>query len=254
MLVFFYSFYVVMWTTKIVFFLSLSLLLLCLQKWSFVLGRSFALRNSLMSLVSLSSQLIFLVRKKRENLYLYTRRKKRDKNRIESNTLNSINLFFLFSRFIKKESSSSFYHWFLFCSLNDKHIFIDNVGRFDMSSSWRRKNDNVPQNKWSSIVVDVFLSRSTTTYTQLRKYVVRRWASRPLNSITNLMSNGEDRVEIREPIRTIEIETVATNSKTSIDEDNRYIILYINKQKKKLIYVNSSRYFETKYYSHFQIL
>jgi hypothetical protein len=82
--------------------LSLSLLLFCLQKWSFVLARSFTLRNSLMSLVSLSSQPIFLVggKKTRKSIFIYKyeKGKTRDKNRIESNTMNSINLFF-FRRF-----------------------------------------------------------------------------------------------------------------------------------------------------------
>lgn len=136
----------------------------------------------------------FFSKKGREKIYIYIylfekEKKKKDKNRIESNTLNSINLFF-FSRFIERIIID-------FPSIlwtTNIYILIDKDGRFDMSSSWRRKKDNVPQNKWSSIVVDVFLSRSTTTYIQLRKYVIRRWASRSLNSITILMNNDEYRV------------------------------------------------------------
>ena len=62
------------------------------------LVRSFALRNSLMSLVSLSSQPIFLLEEKRKSIficvYIQERERKGDKHRIESNTLNSINFFF----------------------------------------------------------------------------------------------------------------------------------------------------------------
>ena len=214
-----------MWTTKIVFSLSLSFSPFFVYKSdrSCLLARSFTLRNSLMSLVSLSLQSIFFwQRREKEKIYIYkyiyththTYRDQKGKRKIrtESNQIRWIQSVSFFFEIHRKNHLR-----FSFCSFNDKHLLIDDDGRFDMSSSWRRKKDNVPQNKWSSIVVDVLLSpslslsRSTTTSTQFRKYVVRRWASRPLNSITILMNNDEHRVGIREPIRTIEIKTVSTN-------------------------------------------
>ena len=144
----------------------------------------------------------------------------------ESNQIRWIQSISFFSRFIEETASP-----FLFCSSNDKHteslMMTDDLTchRLEAEEDEERGRRirclkiNDLQLRLTSFSLPQSLSLSLHQrqyrhiYIQSRKSVVHRWASRPLNAITILISEDDYRVERGEPIRTIKITTVSTHQR-----------------------------------------